>query len=392
MNDSLNNVLIIFLFILFIRSFKKTVQIYGNSLLMSYVSKNSFWELKSTCHIKLKWIFNWNLNNIYHINYFISFIYINDFPWFIQKKGKLEQSIIEIEKTIKSEIDPYHTFWKIYILGPTGSGKSSLLCCLINKYIQVVLGKGKKALLKGEGIGFGGKSFTKMPNIQVDLNNELIFCDCPGFKDTEGLEQEIINSFAIDYLFSTEGSNNQIKIVLVVSVYDLMATRQVHFLETLEQLNEMFPRINEMKKYIDLIITKEDEEVGVIDLLEQIEENASHEMKIWIDYFRRNEHQVFTFPKAKISDVNNKYDFEDHDKLLHFLLCNYIRDPEHKIALSSQAFDRLEILKESQIKKIKEIISDFFSKLYDECDKCTDCESIELYINQIQILRIQEIF
>ena len=78
-------------------------------------------------------------------------------------------------------------------------------------------------------------------------------------------------------------------------------------------------------------------------------------MKIWIDYFRRNEHQVFTFPKAKISDVNNKYDFEDHDKLLHFLLCNYIRDPEHKIALSSQAFDRLEILKENQIKNISQI-------------------------------------
>ena len=100
----------------------------------------------------------------------------------------------------------------------------------------------------------------------------------------------------------------------------------------------------------------------------------------------RNDDQVFTFPKAKDSDVNKKYDFEDHDKLIYFLLNNYISVPEHKISLSSQAFDKIEVMIENQINNTKKIISEFFEKISEEYNDLTDPKSIKSWIDQMENL------
>ena len=138
-----------------------------------------------------------------------------------------------MEKSLKTIIEKCENYPRIYLLGPTGSGKSTLMCCFTNNPPIVTGTKGNGLILKGTGVGFGGNSCTTIPQIAIDNENKLIYCDSPGFNDTKGLEQEIINSFIIDYMLSSK--NNQAKILLVVSVHELMAQRQQNFSETIEQ-------------------------------------------------------------------------------------------------------------------------------------------------------------
>lgn len=83
-------------------------------------------------------------------------------------------------------------------MGSTGSGKSTLAAYFgkykLNSTFDVEKGEIR---IKGLGIAEGYGSETKIPNeIQGFFKDEKIsIFDCPGFFDTEGLEQEIANAF-----------------------------------------------------------------------------------------------------------------------------------------------------------------------------------------------------
>lgn len=80
--------------------------------------------------------------------------------------------------------------------------------------MKIIEGNGKEPLLDGSTIGNGSVSKTVTPNIHVDLNNEIILFDYPGFLDTGDHKQEIINAFSIDYLLSSSVTDTKFKYYL----------------------------------------------------------------------------------------------------------------------------------------------------------------------------------
>ena len=52
-------------------------------------------------------------------------------------------------------------------------------------------------------IGHTGASATTVPNILKDLNEDIYLVDLPGFDDTRGITQEIINGLYIYRVFKT---------------------------------------------------------------------------------------------------------------------------------------------------------------------------------------------
>lgn len=84
------------------------------------------------------------------------------------------------------------------ILGTTGTGKSTLTNGFSGiktaKFFDDRTGKWK---YKSEGIAVGYGSMTKIPRLvkKLHFKKNLILCDCPGFSDTKGYGQEIVNSF-----------------------------------------------------------------------------------------------------------------------------------------------------------------------------------------------------
>jgi hypothetical protein len=63
-------------------------------------------------------------------------------------------------------------------------------------------------------IGSGAISVTAVPNKWVNEETGEIFWDCPGFGDTKGANQEIINGFNIMKVLE---ASHEAKFIIVVS-------------------------------------------------------------------------------------------------------------------------------------------------------------------------------
>ena len=116
-------------------------------------------------------------------------------------------------------------------MGATSQGKSCLAAIFAGYQLEVITDEisleEKICHTKNDGkvklIGEGdGKSFTKVPYelTRITKENEMIFIlDCPGFFDTEGIQQEIANSFYNNRLME---NIDEIKFIFVSSENTLM--------------------------------------------------------------------------------------------------------------------------------------------------------------------------
>lgn len=153
------------------------------------------------------------------INFENRFIF-NNLP---MDSDSIEQIIELIQKTknnIKNHIDPHRNYDIVFLVGNTGSGKTTLSSILAGYKVMIKPYHSKDAILEYEGIKPGCKSETKEPNIMINADHNLLIADCPGFCDTNGIGQEIVNAYAIDCLLDTF-SGNRIKILLVISASEI---------------------------------------------------------------------------------------------------------------------------------------------------------------------------
>jgi predicted GTPase len=145
----------------------------------------------------------------------------------------------------------------ILLLGNTGAGKSTLAHLLSVRKLQAIRDDETAELvieamqpLTDIVIGHKLASETKIPN--KCFVKDLIIWDCPGFNDTEPV-QEIANSFYIKRLFET---TDQLKFVLVIVESDLRSKRGNDFLETLSNFMKSFNDIGSIEGSISLVVTQ----------------------------------------------------------------------------------------------------------------------------------------
>lgn len=71
--------------------------------------------------------------------------------------------------------------------------------CLTKHELIIVRGKSKKKIqLDGEVIRTGCKAGNIEPEIYLNHENQIMFCDCAGINDSNGIKSEILNSFSYD--------------------------------------------------------------------------------------------------------------------------------------------------------------------------------------------------
>ncbi|MFP3018079.1 MAG: hypothetical protein ACEY3E_04140 [Candidatus Tisiphia sp.] len=117
----------------------------------------------------------------------------------------------------------------ILLLGNTGAGKSTLAHLFSGRKLQAIFDNETDELvidamqpLDDIVIGHKLASETKIPNKCFAKDKDLIIWDCPGFNDTDPV-QEIANSFYIKRLFET---TEQLKFILVLPELVLRACPQ----------------------------------------------------------------------------------------------------------------------------------------------------------------------
>ena len=303
-----------------------------------------------------------------------------------------KEEVEKINKLIKDVVQKTESITKndkirVILMGTTGAGKSSLTNALSsNGKLTIISGKGGKPILDGKGVVSGNISGTRDPGI--DSSDEcMVFCDCPGFEDTEGFLQEIVNAFAIDCLFS---DNNKFKILLVATNGET-ENRAKSICNSIKRLEKIFINKNQLKNGIGLVITQGDNETTEENYAEIINDNPSEELKDMAMFFSNNKDRIFVFPRPPRSDVGKEYNFQDHDRLISFLKKDPIVNPEHQIALSETAELTIKNLKKIYDKKASDEIKNVTDKINMQFRKEEKLEEIKKWIERMEKIKNSQV-
>lgn len=188
----------------------------------------------------------------------------------------LESSIEEVQRKME-KFNVNFDGTCIYLLGLTGSGKSSLITYLMGAKDQLKVEKkmGQYRIINENVtdfplIGNTETSCTDIPATYPSLKGNSIFIDASGFMDTKGDIQEIINGYSNARMFKR---GTKTKILLVVEQSTLISGRGGKLPEIARRLLELFPRdFSNLINSIAVVVSKVNtEDVELADVLEHIQ-------------------------------------------------------------------------------------------------------------------------
>ena len=269
---------------------------------------------------------------------------------------------------------------RVLVMGSTGSGKSMLVNALSGKQLQVVVdNEGKKVVeavspLPELKIGHTLQSETTMLGCHYDAANKLVFWDCPGFFDSRGAVQDVVNGFAIDQLL--QGSC-RIKVLLVIEQSKITGMRAEGCKRELEKLAALFPTCSQLHAMTTLVVTK-------LDLTRKGAKDPRHQEHLTnlhacghdrdtgapladktLGPFLSGNPTTRIFGGGMIvqddDEVGQAYDIPDVAAIIEALKRDPVQSPEHKIHLDHSAK----------------------SLFYDVCKQSADCNSILQSIVQL---------
>lgn len=297
----------------------------------------------------------------------------------------LSDAINDLQIKTQQEIGQYPNLPIIMLIGNTGAGKSSISLALANEQLTISKGNGNKIILEGKGIQSGGKSCTRQPSVFYDSVNQLILCDCPGFEDTGGVDQEIINSFIIDYLFQAKpNSMNRFKILIVASISEIATSRGQIISSSISRAAEMLMDPEQIERGLGLVITKSEQGLSAADYVEQIDDNPHESMIKWCEFFKNHLDRVFVFPCPPRNAVGQNYQFDDRNRLLEFLKRDHLINPAHKITLSESAKRQMETLQIIHSGKVTEIIKQMFDKIATKIRKEKNSADFQIWLDLME--------
>lgn len=267
---------------------------------------------------------------------------------------ELSDEISSANESIKSDLETHPSNTRVIFFGLTGSGKTSLMKCLLNESVIARLIDGMMTL-EGEGIETNNVVGTEKPRLYFDKGNQLLYCDTPGSHDLRGIANEIMNSFVFDSIFSKIDEHDfSVKMLFVISEDEINAGRCQFVMENIQRIQQIFQNDENMKKCLGIVFSKVKPGVTKNDLLNRLKKRTSENLRslqIWWDFFQDNQKQVFLFPHPQPERVDQEYtDFEDKSDLINFLKEKLLINPEHHISLNQISLNILENMEEIQKK------------------------------------------
>lgn len=276
---------------------------------------------------------------------------------------------------------------KVLIFGPPGSGKSTLADILASKRL-IIDSLGDDAIVNGEGVDVGSESVTSIPRLLTIENYDV--CDLPGFKDTRGIPQEIVNAYLINKLL--QNNNCPKKIIICFNSHDVYGRRE-EIEESIKMLDEMFPDHDQLKMCTGLVFSMNDDKHSAKGYLTRLKKKSSEALSEWCDFFlsQLENNRVFLFPSPSMNDKGKEYkDFPDRPKLIEFLNNqNFdIADLQHNIGLSDVAKKSLEIFGYQVSFHILEEVDKFFKNIKTDLNNNKNSiDSLRNYTNLVNNIR-----
>ncbi len=272
---------------------------------------------------------------------------------------ELASNIKRSEDKVRGLISREHSGnTRVLVVGITGAGKSALVHSIAGRDLvvrEVVRtgssgayrewnidtplgseGESKAHLLPGFTIGHGTDSGTTMPGFWADPVNRLVFLDCPGFLDSRGGAQDVVNAFSVDQLLAPPC---QIRILLALQQSEIEdGARGQEAASRLEKLCGLLPDMAQLTQSLCLVVTKKRGSLSTGDLLGRV--SGKHRL---FDFLARNPERVFSFPYPEEREDAYRL-FTDRERLIEHLRDQRpgwrpVENPEHRVALDGAALE-----------------------------------------------------
>nr|CAG8514099.1 12282_t:CDS:2 [Entrophospora candida] len=298
---------------------------------------------------------------------------INNFP----EIEEIHQHINKINEKIPPQQEEV-----VIIIGDTGEGKSSLLNYLAEVPLFGKKGKGfgrfviyTESPLEGSEITDGCISKTSLPSGWKE------YWDCPGFGDTRGEVQDIVNAYSIYKLIK---SAKKVKVLVTVSEATITGSRSRSFLNLIHNIGETFKNTDEDKlvQGLCLVVTKnktldlEEMRNGLLEILKEQDGqgNFSPTQKKILGFLSSPESQIvfFNAPTGEglISDEDRSQILEGITKI------PYLEKPEPSISIAPESKNLIKGLADKLNDDIENfMIHKFYPGILDYLDKLIDNHS-----------------
>jgi hypothetical protein len=262
------------------------------------------------------------------------------------KLGELEEQIRHAEAQVQSQLkQEIGSPTRVLILGTTGSGKSTLVHGLSDKKLIAEAGTGSyrikvlDEMLPGFTIGHQLDSATTIPVSWYDRSANLAYWDCPGFMDSRGERQEIVNAFSIDQIFSPP---SRIKVLLAIQESDFEGARGMKVMRKFEKVISLLPNPEQLKQALSVVVTKKidrrftshEKLKGLLERSKKAQGITGIEKSIdLLNYLVHNPDRIFTFPEPTVEGLYN--DFLDKGSLISHLKRSPVENPKHLFELDT---------------------------------------------------------
>jgi hypothetical protein len=151
----------------------------------------------------------------------------------------LEQAFTHIDRMNKKDL--------IFVMGNTGSGKSTAIAYLLGAKLEEFTNRVGDRVVKikeddreypkiGQSTGFSETMYTQGYSLG---DTPLMFGDCPGFNDTRGSDYELCTNISIDRAIS--GARSIPALVIVIPVTAITIDRGSSFIDLIHLVQERFP-------------------------------------------------------------------------------------------------------------------------------------------------------
>ena len=149
----------------------------------------------------------------------------------------------------------------VFVLGPTGTGKSTVINALIG--VPFCFSRncsGDSILIPKDTahvpVGDGSESVTSVPVLVYDIDNSIFYCDCPGFMDSQGPEIDILNAYTINKLIEKTKETNPISVLFAINPGEMTVARGRLVKASVKILEDMFVDETRLESCITGVITK----------------------------------------------------------------------------------------------------------------------------------------
>lgn len=163
----------------------------------------------------------------------------------------------------------------VLVLGNKGAGKSTLVQYLTETpdqpYLRAVAGRVGRICIESFDPKTKGAIKEGTVSVTTDPVEYGIYWDCPGFNDSRGAVQDIVNAYEIRILSShlTAGSHRA-KILIATALSELDAVRSAPFLEMISHIGKMFQEnMDQLAMGLCLVFTKGERVVFVESMKEE---------------------------------------------------------------------------------------------------------------------------